>query len=315
MVDLNEDVFSCILAHIWDAKTLHIILATLPQSHHLFPVALGRLWQLPIYLDAYDSRASVASREVLGYLLGGGASYAASIRHLVMHDSSLLVYGAVDTAPADMALHERLPDLLRRLVNLESLDYHSGPGIGMNNELVQSLHHLERMRAFAVDCTVGYGVQAPSAAGGYAVPGALSARYDAENWEQVILGSANSILLMYIFRMQPFLSTMGPQLTSLELRQVNHTMFTALASWADIFATFHGLEHLKIDITDGVWDWDGGGSPAMGASPAFIFPFLGLPSVKHFELVVCDKTLSGSQKGPLNLVHCHLLTGTSLSPQ
>jgi hypothetical protein len=109
------------------------------------------------------------------------------------------------------------------------------------------------------------------------------------------------------------LSTVGPKITSLDLRHVNQTMFTALKSRTDLFASYHALEHLKIDITEGVWDWGGGGSPAMGATPAFNFPCLEFPSVKRFQLIVCDKTLSGSQqKGPLNLVHCHLLTALSI---
>ncbi|KAJ7661250.1 hypothetical protein B0H17DRAFT_1144687 [Mycena rosella] len=68
----------------------------------------------------------------------------------------------------------------------------------------------------------------------------------------------------------------------------------------------HGREnnHLRMHITEGVWDWGGGGSPAIGASSAFEISVHGFPSVKRFELVACDKTLHGSRTGPLNLVHC-----------
>ncbi|KAF8211381.1 hypothetical protein K438DRAFT_1807206 [Mycena galopus ATCC 62051] len=290
MVEIDHDVFSSILSHVSDTKSVHSLLAALPKAHRLFPVALARLWELPVYLDCSDSQASAASHKVLDYLLAGGIDpLAASIRQLVVsveHES--------DSSLAK-SLHGQLPKLFRRLVNLESLDYHSCPGIGMEREHAEALQHLQRMRAFAVDCTLAYGPVIPSAGGDYAEPEALSVRYDVKNWE-----------------MRPFLSMVCPKITSLELRQVNLTMFKTLRRWTKIFAECRALQHLKIDITEGVWDWGGGGSPAMGASPAFTFPFLGFPSIKRFELVVCDKTLSGAKKGPLDLVHCHLLTELSV---
>ncbi|KAJ7139128.1 hypothetical protein C8R44DRAFT_975076 [Mycena epipterygia] len=89
-------------------------------------------------------------------------------------------------------------------------------------------------------------------------------------------------------------------------------MFTVLTARTEVFASYHALEHLKIDITEGVWDWTGGGSPSMGASSDFQFPRLGFPSVKHFELVVCDRTLGNPRTGPLNLVHSKLFTELSI---
>lgn len=85
-------------------------------------------------------------------------------------------------------------------------------------------------------------------------------------------------------------------------------MLGVLKTKLDDFKTYHALRDLKMDITEGVWDWGGGGSPSMGAGPSVTFPFLGFPSVRRFELVVCDKTLFAAQKGPLNLVQCELLT-------
>ncbi|KAJ6521106.1 hypothetical protein B0H19DRAFT_83577, partial [Mycena capillaripes] len=308
MFKLNEDVFSCILSHISDTKALHIVLTALPASHLLFPAALTRLWQLPLYLDSYDSQASAASQKVLDYLLGHGAGHRAlaeCVHHLVVsveHKPTVIRGPGYRirpnlTIPADtQALHKRLPELFRRTVNLESLEYHSFPGIDLKSEHVDCLRDLERLHFFAVDCALrSRENEIPAAGGDYAAPGALSAEYDAENWE-----------------MEPFLSTVGPKITSLNLRYVNQTMFTALTSRTDLFASYHALEHLKIDLTEGVWDWGGGGSPAMGASAAFTFPCLGFPSVERFELIVCDKTLSGPHKGPLNLVHCRLLMELSI---
>ncbi|KAJ7671848.1 hypothetical protein B0H17DRAFT_1084810 [Mycena rosella] len=310
MVDINEDVFSQILSHVCDSKNLYTILVALPKSHLLFPVALARLWELPVYLDSYDPRAAVASQKVLDYLLdtSGPRLLAESIRHLDvsiehkdldsqrrrMRGPPVLDRTASGfRLPGDvLALYERLPELFKRTVNLESLDYHSRPGIAMESKHVEPLQHLERLRRFAVNCALrDREVDIPAGAG----PGELSAQYDAENWQ-----------------IEPFFSTVGPLIISLDLRNINQTMFAALTGQTDVFTSYHTLEHLKLDITEGVWDWNGGGSPAMGASPDFKFPCLGFPSVKRFELIVCDKTLQESQKGPLDLVHCNLLTELSI---
>ncbi|KAJ7751002.1 hypothetical protein DFH07DRAFT_1033979 [Mycena maculata] len=188
-----------------------------------------------------------------------------------------------------------LPELLQRSVNLRSFDYHSFPGFALQSEHFDALQRLEWLRSFSVDCALLRVESIPAGFGPYAAPGELATQYDAENWE-----------------MEPFLSTIGPTIASLELRHVNYTMFTALKGHTDVFASYRVLEHLKIDITEGVWDWNGGGSPAIGASPAVIFPRLGFPSVKRFELVECDQTLRNSQTGPLDLVHCNLLTELSI---
>ncbi|KAJ7474261.1 hypothetical protein FB451DRAFT_1248447 [Mycena latifolia] len=308
MVDLNEDVFSCILSHIPDPKTLYAILVAFPKSHLLFPTALARLWELPVYLDSYDPRAAEASQKVLDYLLdsSGSQTLAESIRHLdvsIEHkdlDTQRRRIGhprdrtAPDFQIPDdvLALQERLPDLFRRTASLQSLDYHCMPGIDMKSRHVQPLQHLERLHRIAVDCALrDREFEIPASAG----PGDLSAQYDAEIWE-----------------IEPFLATIGSSIESLDLRHVNQTMFTALMSQTDVFASYHALEHLRMDITEGVWDWNGGGSPAMGATPDFKFSCMRFPSVKRFELVVCDQTLYRSRTGPLDLVYRNLLTELSI---
>ncbi|KAJ7779008.1 hypothetical protein B0H16DRAFT_802406 [Mycena metata] len=311
-MEIDEDVFSCILSHIPDAKTLHMVLTALPTSHFLFPATLTRLWQLPVHLDSYDPQVAAASQEILDHILQDnvGHSLVESLRHLVVaiehkpranwkRRKARLAPPTLAPPPEVVALHARLPDLLRRAMNLESLDYHSFisgfpfPGLGLESEHVQSLLNLERFEHFAVDCALRFvsDGQIPSAMG----PGDWSAEYDAENWES-----------------ESFLSSVGHKIKSLDLRHVNQTMFTALTHQTDVFASYHNLEDLRLDITDGVWDWDGGGSPAMGPGPGFTFPFLGFPSLKQFELIVCDKTLTGSTRGPLNLVHCNVLTSLTI---
>ncbi|KAJ7704192.1 hypothetical protein B0H14DRAFT_3028984, partial [Mycena olivaceomarginata] len=44
----------------------------------------------------------------------------------------------------------------------------------------------------------------------------------------------------------------------------------------------------------------------------FTFPFLGFPSVRRFELIVCDQTLTGSARGPLDLVDRKLLRSLTI---
>ncbi|KAJ7139125.1 hypothetical protein C8R44DRAFT_975074 [Mycena epipterygia] len=220
MVDIDQDSFSCILSHIHDSKTLYLVLIALPKSHLLFPVALARLWQLPIYLDSYDRRAAGASQKVLDYLLdddsdtGGPRPLAESIRHLVVSmehvglnrdrtvGSDLRGNGAQGRGQRGrgnrgsgrgnlqepfsiprgvLALQERLPELFHRTVNLESLDYHSLPGVDMKSKHTAPLQHLERFRSFAVDCALrNRDGDVPAGGGPYAAPGALSVQYDAE---------------------------------------------------------------------------------------------------------------------------------------
>jgi hypothetical protein len=201
MAEIDGDVFSCILAEIPDSKTIYAILNALPKSHLLFPVALARLWELPVYLDSYDPRAAAASQKVLDYLLDNSSlpPLAESIRNLVVaiehedlgsrHPTG---YGSEPDRtedgfeiPADvLALHKRLPDLFAHTANLESLDYHSLPGIAMNCEHVEPLRRLERLRHLSVDCALrDREHEIPASDANYAAPGELSAIYDAENWE------------------------------------------------------------------------------------------------------------------------------------
>ncbi|KAJ7259651.1 hypothetical protein C8J57DRAFT_489971 [Mycena rebaudengoi] len=160
---------------------------------------------------------------------------------------------------------------------------------------LRPLQQLRRLRRFSIDCALKNNDYKVPASGGTYGNGGLSARYDAECWD-----------------IELFVSTIGPAIASLELRHVNQTMFTALLGHADMFATYHDLKHLKLDITEGVWDWNGAGSPLAGASADFIFPFLGVPAVQRLELVVCDMTLGKARAGPLDMLNCNLLTELSL---
>lgn len=113
----------------------------------------------------------------------------------------------------------------------------------------------------------------------------------------------------------PFLSSLGPAIRSLDLRHVCQTMLIILASHRDVLATYEHLSALKMDITEGVWDWDGRGSPQRGATQDYVFPSLRLPALRRFELIVADLTISKPRAGPLDLVDCSLLSELSLEVQ
>ncbi|KAJ7167573.1 hypothetical protein C8R46DRAFT_1191683 [Mycena filopes] len=343
---VDEDVFSRILSQIPDSKTVHVVLRALSKSHPLFPAAFRRLCELPIHLDTFDARAAAASNEVLDYLLNpeDHGRAAESIRHLVVaveHDK----YGSAPRLAEDdeeeeedeeeagaqggeeeenpvkdveeeeteqqddddeeeppteseesesesepdedvdvVAFHARLPALFEKTRNLRSLDYQSCPGLPLSREDVALLASCERLHTFAADTAVR------ETSWGY-----FHAFEDPETWD-----------------IEPFLSTLAPNIRSLSLRHVCLTMLRTLVSHGDVFATYTNLDELQLDITEGVWDWTGAGSPQRGATADYVFPSLRLPALRRLELVVADLTLSKARAGPLELVDCSLLTELSL---
>ncbi|KAJ7362250.1 hypothetical protein DFH08DRAFT_1073495 [Mycena albidolilacea] len=347
MNHVDQDVFSQILSHIPDSRTVHSVLRALPKSHNWFSVALHRLCELPVYLDTYDPRAASASSEVLDYLLAtplegvDAPGIAGSIRHLVVavehkkyarlppsaeHEREVEEDegeeeedgekeeedepgGEVEAEAKDsdaetnkqqqteeqpepeedidvVAFHARLPTLFKKTRNLRSLDYHNYPGLGLTRESVQLLAACEGLQTFAVDTTIR-----EMAWNGW------HAYEDSESWDGI----------------EPFLkSTLGPAITSLDLRHVSQTTFQILASHGNLLASYVNLKHLKMDITEGGWDWNGRRSPQHGATAKYVFPSLGFPALQRFELVVSDLTVSDPRAGPLDLVDCSLLTELSL---
>ncbi|KAJ7714621.1 hypothetical protein B0H16DRAFT_1618219 [Mycena metata] len=321
-ITLNQDVFSHILSHVSDSKTLYKVLDALPKLDPLFFVALRRLCELPVYLDTFDLRSATASNQILDHLLSSSRDLpdfpgiAESIRHLVIRvehnkcerppeppveeeeqdgeqvtndeEYEVYTYETEESEPKDdvdvVAFHERLPDLFKKTQNLESLDYHSVPGLALSEEVIKSLAACERLRTFGVDCAIRQTSW-----------GAWKPFEDPEQWD-----------------IAPFLKSLGPTITTLDLRHVCQTMLLTLASHGDKFATCERLATLRMDITEGVWDWDGRGSPQRGATADYVFPPLGLPAVSRFELVVADRTVSKPRAGPLDLVNCSLLCELSL---
>ncbi|KAJ7091761.1 hypothetical protein C8R44DRAFT_990345 [Mycena epipterygia] len=328
-VVVDQDVFSRILSHVSDSRTVYAILRALPKSHPLFSTALyHRLSGIPVYLDTFDARSAAASNQVLDYLLAADVEtdaprIAEAIRHLVVaveHEKYDAVrWGEVVEGPqleeeeednaeeedepehetveavnttkpkeeeyVDVAaFHVRLPGLFKKTQNLRSLDYHNYPGLPLTAEHVRLLSGSTRLQTFGVDSAVRRTDNQTS-----------QAYLDPEQWD-----------------IEPFLFTLVPSITSLELRHVCQTTLLTLVSHGDVFATLGNLRRLKMDITEGVWDWDGAGSPQRGGSPDYIFPSLRLPALRVLELVVGDYTILKARAGPLDLVDCTLLTELSL---
>ncbi|KAF8193249.1 hypothetical protein K438DRAFT_2017815 [Mycena galopus ATCC 62051] len=328
-IHLDQDVFSRILSHVPDSRTIHFVLRALPKSHELFPIALRRLCELPLYLDTYDPQAATASNEVLDYLLASQEGTSTGVESLRVAESILHLVVAVehnkyrwppeperedeeeeeeeteaeeiDASEQEegpdqeveeseeeevdvVAFHDRLPGLFKKTRNLRSFDYHSYPGLPLSRESVELLAACDRLHTFAVDTPIRE------------TPWRGSQPFDdPETWD-----------------IEPFVSTLGRAVTSLDLRHVSQTMLRILVSHGDVLASYANLAHLKMDITEGVWDWNMQGSPQRGATEAYIFPSLRFPALRRFELVVADLTISDARAGPLDLVDCTLLTELSL---
>ncbi|KAJ7651151.1 hypothetical protein FB45DRAFT_889795 [Roridomyces roridus] len=324
---IDEDVFSRILAHISDSQTVYKLLYAIPKTHDFFSVALRRLLQLPVYVDTNSSRAAAASHQVLDYLLRDSEWMAGSLRHLVcsiehenyaparsvagedeeedneeeQHEEDTVdeegdgeaepddgAYIVVADSPepeiVDLAaLHDRLPVFFKKLRNLEALDYHGRLGLPLSPPLIEALAECDSLRTVAVDTAFLLKLQEWGE--------------DPDSWD-----------------IEPFLSSFGPSITTLELRHVCQTMLLKLASFGDVLSTYENLSTLKMEIMEGFWDWDGRGSPNSGATGEYKFPSLRLPALRRFELVVGDLTISTARSSgtPLHLFDCTRLSELSL---
>ncbi|KAJ6533214.1 hypothetical protein B0H19DRAFT_1272605 [Mycena capillaripes] len=307
---LDDDVFSHILSHIPEFKSVYAVLRALPKRHPWFLVALHRLCELPVYLDTYNPSAAAASNQILNYLLDpeidlNSLEIARSIRHLVIavehnkyywpptpvveneqeeeeeeEEEEIVneeVSGIINPEEPEqleseedvdvVAFWERLPGLFEKTRNLRSLDYRNYRGLPLSRENAELLAACEKLQTLAVDSAIRET--------SWRHPRAFE---DPEAWD-----------------IEPFLSTLIPSITSLDLRHISQTMLLTI-----------------MDITEGVWDWNMMGSPQRGATGDYKFPSLGIPALRHFELVVADLTLSNPRAGPLDLVNCALLSELSL---
>jgi hypothetical protein len=98
-------------------------------------------------------------------------------------------------------------------------------------------------------------------------------------------------------------STIGSKATSLDLRSVDEGVFRAIV---EHFPPLKNVRNLKLDLTCGVWDWDGAGSPQNGPSAHYRFPRIS-DHVEEFEILITD-LLARQRKGPVELVDTKKLT-------
>ena len=66
------------------------------------------------------------------------------------------------------------------------------------------------------------------------------------------------------------------------------------------FPPSKNVRNLKLDLTCGVWDWDGSGSPQQGPSERYKFPRIS-NHVREFEIKITD-LLARQRRGPIELV-------------
>jgi hypothetical protein len=97
--------------------------------------------------------------------------------------------------------------------------------------------------------------------------------------------------------MGPLLSIVGPKVTSLDLRHVDEDVFKVIQQ---DFPPLKNVRNLKLDLTCGVWDWDGEGSPQVGPTEHYKFPRIS-DHVQELEIKITD-FLARQRKGPVELV-------------
>lgn len=102
---------------------------------------------------------------------------------------------------------------------------------------------------------------------------------------------------------KPLFSTVGPKVTSLDLRNVDEDVFKAIR---EDFPPLKNVRNLKLDLACGVWDWDGAGSPQLGPTEHYRFPRIS-NHVQELEILITD-LLARQRKGPVQLVDPTKLT-------
>ena len=77
------------------------------------------------------------------------------------------------------------------------------------------------------------------------------------------------------------------------------------------FPLLKNVRNLKLDLTFGVWDWDGFDSPPRGPSERYKFPRIS-NHVREFEIKITD-LLARQRRGPIELVDSEKLEKLRIS--
>lgn len=72
------------------------------------------------------------------------------------------------------------------------------------------------------------------------------------------------------------------------------------------FPPLKNVRNLRLDLTCGIWDWDGAGSPQLGPTEHYMFPRIS-DHVQELEILITD-LLARQWKGPVELVDPKKLT-------
>ena len=107
--------------------------------------------------------------------------------------------------------------------------------------------------------------------------------------------------------MRPLLSIVGPKVTSLNLRNVDEDAFKVIQQY---FPPLKNIRSLEIDLTCGVWDWDGVGFPRRGPTENYRFPRIS-DHVRELGIIISD-FLARQPRGPVELVDPKKLTKLSV---
>ncbi|KAF8056044.1 hypothetical protein FPV67DRAFT_1534952 [Lyophyllum atratum] len=274
---LYEDLHAHILSYIHESETLFTISRSLPSSHPLFTLVLRRLCQLPWPLSCPAARSMDDVNRILDLLISSAAPSTQPFPIV-----GALRHLVVETTPvfwtagtiSTQRLRGRLVELFRVTRNLRVLDWCGK--FGPSRQQIQVLAGVGRLKVLHVDC--GY------------------SSWEETSWKKI----------------DEFLAVLGPNLKYLDLRRVNLKVYKALETHKALLSSYHSLERLSLDLMEGVWDWNGAGSPQSGASSDFKFANLGFPALKELEMRVGDLTISAERAGPMDLVNWENLESLGL---
>ncbi|KDQ08191.1 hypothetical protein BOTBODRAFT_573119 [Botryobasidium botryosum FD-172 SS1] len=260
---LNADVFKCIVDHIYDLHSINTILEAIPVTHPFLPVALKARCERPLLLR---NESLEHTQHLIGFILSHQTWLAQSIRRLDLVFDPARSDSSTPLAPPPA----RLLELLCAALNLQEFSWcgFPGPAVG-DSAILDTLGGLERLRSAIVDCSTG------------------------RNRERGVEDDHD------LWGLAPFLSKLGPTLSSIEFIGTDEDAYKIIASYS---ASLVALHTLKLDLTRGRWDWDGYGSPQSGPSDEYQFQRLGCASrIRRFELIAPDLSLR-ALGGPLCLI-------------
>ncbi|KAG6908909.1 hypothetical protein DXG01_002790 [Tephrocybe rancida] len=256
---------------------------SVPASHPWIGAILLRLCELPIPISLNEGLTDVDTLidllEQSSQTDRGPFSFVGAMQHLV-----------VDTPNGNSAKAEewrpRVTKALGMAQSLRILDWYGSGGPSNDDmQLIEAMHDLQVVH---IDC----------------------------GFEKTVYGNGSLKHVVctpsLVDWIELFATQIGGRLVSLNLRTLNIDMYNSLLSHHTIFSSYHFLRHLALDLTEGVWDWDGHGSPQSGASNRFVFNNLGFPAVKHLDMRVGDLTIAGEHVGPMELINTAQLQVLSL---